>query len=100
MSVENAGSNLGRCGSLITAVRGVKTTKGGFPAFVVWTFPVKGVHQSCVLTCCRLTVRVLMLLLLGVVIIVLSEGVKDTTALNEGVVIVVLHVMQCIRSLS
>jgi hypothetical protein len=41
-----------------------------------------------------------MLLLLGVVIIILSEGVKDTTALNEGVVIVVLHVMQCIRSLS
>jgi hypothetical protein len=41
-----------------------------------------------------------MLLLLGVVIIVLSEGVKDTTALDGGVVIDVLHVMQCVRSLS
>ena len=41
-----------------------------------------------------------MVLLLGVVIIVLSEGVKDTTALDGGVVIDVLHVMQCVRSLS
>ena len=35
-----------------------------------------------------------MVLLLGVVIIVLSEGVKDTTALDGGVIIFVLHVMQ------
>jgi hypothetical protein len=41
-----------------------------------------------------------MLLSLGAVVIVLSEGVKDTTALDEGVVIVVLYVMQCVRSLS
>ena len=41
-----------------------------------------------------------MLLSLDAVVIVLSEGVKDTTALDEGVVIVVLHVMQCVRSLS
>ena len=41
-----------------------------------------------------------MLLLLGVVIIVLSEGVKDTTALDGGVIIFVLHVMQCVRLLS
>ena len=41
-----------------------------------------------------------MVLLLGVVIIVLSEGVKDTTALDRGVVIDVLHVMQRVRSLS
>ena len=100
MSVENADSNRGRCGSLITAALGVKATKGCFRPFVLLTFPVKGVPQSCVLTCCMLTVRVSMLLLLGVVIIFLSEGVKDTTALDGGVVIVVLHVMQCIRSLS
>ena len=41
-----------------------------------------------------------MLLSLEAVVIVLSDGVKDTTALDEGVVIVVLHVMQCVRSLS
>ena len=72
MSVENAGSNRGRCGSLIIAALGVKATKGCFRSFVLLTFPVKGVPQSCVLTCCMLTVRVAMLLLLGVVIIVLS----------------------------
>ena len=41
-----------------------------------------------------------MVLLLGVVIIVLSEGVKDTTALDGGVIINILRVMQCVQSLS
>ena len=101
MSFESAGNNRGRYGSLITAVGVIKTTKWcGCSFFVVLTFPVKGVHRSCVLTSCTLTVRVSMVLLLGVVIIVLSEGVKDTTALDGGVVIDVLHVMQCVRSLS
>ena len=47
---------------------------------------VWGFQKSCVLTCCVLTVRVSMLLSLDAVVIVLSEGVKDTTALDEGVV--------------
>ena len=41
-----------------------------------------------------------MILSLDAVVIVLGDGVKDTTALDEGVVIVVPHVMQCVWLLS